>query len=164
MMRFALFVALCVCSLVTFAEEIKPANVGEQLPPIVATDENGAQHSLNLYKDKSGVVIFFFPKAFTGGCVCENAGFRDYIGKYSDKGYTILGVSRDIPETLVKFKQIYRLNYTLLSDPDDKLASQLGVTGGKRDTVIVGKDGRVVKILRNVDAPTHHKTLIKDLQ
>ncbi len=71
---------------------------------------------MSLYKGKSGVVLFFFPKAFTGGCVCENAGFRDYISKYSDKGYTVLGASRDEPATLVKFKQIYRLNYTLLSD------------------------------------------------
>ena len=163
MLKFALCAVLSVCAFATFAEDSRPARPGEMLPPIVAMDENGAQHALNMYKDKSGVVIFFFPKAFTGGCVCENAGFRDYIGKYSDKGYTILGVSRDIPETLVKFKQIYRLNYTLLSDPDDKLAKELGVTGGKRDTVVVGKDGRVLKIFHDVDAPTHHKKLINEL-
>ena len=157
------FIALFCCAFVVGAEEFKPAKVGEPLPAIVGVDENGAQHALSLYKDKSGVVIFFFPKAFTGGCVCENAGFRDYISKYSEKGYTILGVSRDIPETLVKFKQIYRLNYTMLSDPDDTLAKSLGVNGGKRDTVVVGKDGRVVKIYHDVDAPTHHKSLIGNL-
>ena len=163
MLKTALCFALAFCALATFAQDVRPARPGELLPDIVATDENGAQHALSLYKDKSGVVIFFFPKAFTGGCVCENAGFRDYIGKYNEKGYTILGVSRDIPETLVKFKQIYRLNYTLLSDPDDRLAQALGVTGGKRDTVVVGKDGRVTKIFHDVDAPTHHKKLINEL-
>jgi len=163
MLKHLLCATLFVCAFATFAEDIRPAKPGEPLPDISAMDENGAQHALSLYKDKSGIVIFFFPKAFTGGCVCENAGFRDYIGKYSDKGFTILGVSRDIPETLVKFKQIYRLNYTLLSDPDDKLAHSLGVSGGKRDTVVVGKDGRVIKILHDVDAPTHHKKLINEL-
>src|SRR5438067_2342166 len=86
MLKTALCATLLFCAFATFAED-RPARVGEPLPDIVATDENGAQHPLNLYKDKSGVVIFFFPKAFTGGCVCENAGFRDYISKYSDKGY-----------------------------------------------------------------------------
>src|SRR5690349_5083175 len=106
MYKFALCAALMFSAVAAFSAELKP---GDMLPSISATDENGAQHPLDLYKNKTGVVIFFFPKAFTGGCVCENAGFRDYIGKYSDKGYTILGVSRDEPSTLVKFKQIYRL-------------------------------------------------------
>ena len=161
MLKQALCATLFFCAFSTFSAELRQ---GDSLPDISAIDENGAQHALSLYKDKSGVVIFFFPKAFTGGCVCENAGFRDYIGKYSDKGFTILGVSRDEPSTLVKFKQIYRLNYTLLSDPSDQLAHSLGVTPGKRDTIVVGKDGKVIRVYHDVDAPTHHKTLINDLK
>ena len=161
MLKFALCAVLFFSAFAAFSGELKP---GDMLPSVSAPDENGAQHPFDLYKNKTGLVIFFFPKAFTGGCVCENAGFRDYIGKYSDKGFTIVGVSRDEPSTLVKFKQIYRLNYTLLSDPSDQLAHELGVTPGKRDTVVVGKDGRVIKVYRDVDAPTHHKTLINDLK
>jgi peroxiredoxin Q/BCP len=162
MLKFALCAALFCCAFAAFSADT--AKKGELLPDISAVDENGAEHRLSLYKDKSGLVIFFFPKAFTGGCVCENAGFRDYIGKYNEKGYTILGVSRDEPSTLVKFKQIYRLNYTLLSDPNDELAKALGLHGGKRDTIVIGKDGRVINTYHDVDAPTHHKTLINDLK
>src|SRR5947207_8764763 len=111
MLKYALLAALFVCAFASFTAE--PARQGQPLPEITATDENGAAVPLSTYKGKSGLVIFFFPKAFTGGCVCENAGFRDYASKYADKGYTVLGASRDEPPTLVKFKQIYRLNYPL---------------------------------------------------
>jgi len=161
MLKLALCATLVFCSFAAFSETAKK---GEPLPNITATDENGAQIPLNIYKGKSGLVIFFFPKAFTGGCVCENAGFRDYITKYNDKGYTILGASRDEPATLVKFKQIYKLNYTLLSDPNDELAKALGLNGGKRDTIVVDKDGIIQDKKHDVDAPTHHKTLINELK
>lgn len=45
----------------------EPAKVGEMLPEIKATDESGAVVTLNQFKDKLGVIVFFFPKAFTGG-------------------------------------------------------------------------------------------------
>lgn len=163
MLKHALCAALFFCA-VAFSAEFKPVKVGDTLPDIVAADENGAAHPLSLYKGKSGVVLFFFPKAFTGGCVCENAGFRDYISKYSDKGYTVLGASRDEPATLVKFKQIYRLNYTLLSDPNDDLARSLGLNGGKRDTIVIDKNGVVTKVFHDVEAPKHHKQLIDELK
>src|SRR5437764_5524169 len=67
--QLLLAVALCGMFPVSGAER---ASVGQPLPPINAVDENNAVVPLNQFKDKMGVVIFFFPKAFTGGCVCEN--------------------------------------------------------------------------------------------
>jgi peroxiredoxin Q/BCP len=162
MLKYAMLVALFCCACVTFAAD-KSAQQGQPLPEINAIDENGQQVSLNSYKGKNGLIIFFFPKAFTGGCVCENAGFRDYLSKYQDKGYAVVGASRDEPATLVKFKQIYRLNYPLLSDPNDELARSLGLVGGQRDTIVVDKNGVVFKQYHNVDAPKHHKDLLKEI-
>ena len=41
--------------------------MGEVLPELTTTDENGQALKLASFKGKSGVVIFFYPKAFTGG-------------------------------------------------------------------------------------------------
>ena len=111
-----------------------------------------------------GLVVFFFPKAFTGGCVCENNGFRDYAAAYQQKGYVVLGASRDEPKILRIFKEKYGLNYTLISDPNDDLANALGLHPGKRDTIVVGKDGVVARMYHDVNAPTHHKTLINEIE
>ncbi len=49
-------------------EPVKEAlKVGDALPDLITTDENGQALKLASFKDKSGVVLFFYPKAFTGG-------------------------------------------------------------------------------------------------
>ena len=48
-------------------EAVKYPQVGDAAPDVTATDESGNAVKLSSFKDKSGVVIFFFPKAFTGG-------------------------------------------------------------------------------------------------
>jgi len=85
--------------------------------------------------------------------VCENRGFSDYAEKYAKKGYAVIGASRDIPETLQKFKSIYKLNYPTLSDPNDDLSRALGLVPGQRDTIVIDRNGIVMKQDHNVDAP-----------
>lgn len=49
-------------------EPLKEAQkVGEALPDLTTTDENGKALKLSTFKGQSGVVLFFYPKAFTGG-------------------------------------------------------------------------------------------------
>ena len=158
--KWLLAMALCALVSISAAER---AVVGQPLPPINAVDENNAVVPLNQFKDKMGVVVFFFPKAFTGGCVCENAGFRDHLAEYTAKGYVILGASRDDPIVLQKFKEVYHLNYTLLSDPRDELANALGLDGSKRDTAVIAKDGRLLKQYHDVIPQKHFKELLAEL-
>jgi thioredoxin-dependent peroxiredoxin len=77
------------------------------------------------------VLLFFFPKAGTGGCTTQACGFRDSFPKITDAGATIIGISPDAPKALAKWKQKENLPYTLLSDPDHKVADQFGVWGEK---------------------------------
>src|SRR5579862_4686078 len=48
-------------------DSVKELKAGDAAPDVTATDESGKEVKLSSFKDKSGVVIFFFPKAFTGG-------------------------------------------------------------------------------------------------
>jgi hypothetical protein len=68
-MKFVLpFLLLSIVSTRVFGgESVKELKPGDAAPDVTATDESGKEVKLSSFKDKSGVVIFFFPKAFTGG-------------------------------------------------------------------------------------------------
>lgn len=48
-------------------EAVSELKVGDAAPDVTATDEGGKEVKLSSFKDKQGLLIFFFPKAFTGG-------------------------------------------------------------------------------------------------
>jgi thioredoxin-dependent peroxiredoxin len=151
---------LFACQMVFCAEAPK---VGDMAPDVGAPDETGKEIKLSSFKDKNAVVIFFYPKADTPGCTKESCGFRDDSKTYQEKGYVVLGASRDTPEAQKAFKEKYNLNYPLLSDPKGELATALGLTPGQRQTVVIGKDGKIEKIYKTVTAASHAQDVLKDL-
>ena len=58
---------LCVAATAMGGDDVKQLKPGDPAPDVTAADEGGKQVALSSFKDKQGVVIFFFPKAFTGG-------------------------------------------------------------------------------------------------
>jgi peroxiredoxin Q/BCP len=78
----------------------------------------------------------------------------------------VLGVSPDDERSHVKFKEKYDLPFTLLVDPDHKIADEYGAWGEKtfagktyegvlRSTFVIDGEGNVAKVMRNVKADTH---------
>ena len=78
----------------------------------------------------------------------------------------MLGVSPDGEASHAKFKQKYGLPFTLLADPDHRLAEQYGFwveksmagkkyMGIERSTVVIGPDGTVARIFRKVKPDEH---------
>ncbi|MFH8250796.1 thioredoxin-dependent thiol peroxidase [Microbacterium sp. B2969] len=125
-------------------------------------------------KDLRGrrVILFFYPEAMTPGCTKEACDFRDSLAPLQAAGYTILGISRDLPEKLERFRERDGLTYDLLSDPDHKVHLKYGVWGDKmnygklikgviRSTFVVNEKGRVEHALYNVRATGHVARLRK---
>jgi len=75
----------------------------------------------------------------------------------------LVGASCDSPEAQKKFKEKHNLPYTLLSDPEGKLAAAFGFGPRQRKTAVVDKEGRLEKVCATVTAPTHAKDLLKEL-
>jgi peroxiredoxin Q/BCP len=121
------------------------------------------------------VILFFYPEAMTPGCTKEACDFRDSLAPLQAAGYTVLGISRDLPEKLVRFRESDGLTYDLLSDPDHKVHAKYGVWGDKmnygklikgviRSTFVIDAKGRVEHALYNVRATGHVgrlRTLLK---
>src|SRR5262245_52095819 len=131
-------------------EEGKPA------PAFTLKDQSGATVSLAQFKGKRDVVLYFYPKDDTPGCTKEACGFRDLSRELEKLGVAVLGVSADSEASHQKFQSKYKLKFPLLSDPERKVMTEYGAYGDKlmygkktkgviRSTVLIGKDGKVVR-------------------
>ncbi len=87
----------------------------------------------------------------------------------------MIGVSPDTPERQKKFKEKYDLPFTLLSDPDKKLAKSLEVLkeknmygkkvlGIERSTFLVGPDGKIKRVFPKVKAEGHAEEVLAVLR
>ncbi len=120
------------------------------------------------------IVLYFYPKDNTSGCTLEAKDFTSLQREFLDKGYRIIGVSRDSIKSHKKFIDKQDLNLLLLSDEDELLVkafdvlkekSMYGKTymGIERSTFILDEDGNTVKEYRKVKAKGHAETVLNDL-
>lgn len=142
--------------------------VGDVAPDFTAVATDGSNISLHDYKGKQNVVLYFYPKDFTGGCTKEAQCFRDDIEKFKNKETVILGVSRDDQETHQKFSEKERLNFPLLDDKDGKICTAYGVPLDEKDwperwTYLINKDGKIAKIYKEVHPLQHSQELLEEL-
>jgi len=138
---------------------------GSPAPDFTLVDQDGRPVSLAALRG-GRVVLFFYPEAMTPGCTTEACDFRDSLGPLQAAGYTVLGISRDAPEKLRRFRERDALTYDLLSDPDHAVHDAYGVWGEKmnygktfmgviRSTFVIGPDGLIEHALYNVRATGH---------
>ncbi|MFH1498504.1 MAG: peroxiredoxin [Verrucomicrobiota bacterium] len=123
-------------------------NPGDAAPTPTATTEAGEQLSFaEAYQKSPYTLVFFYPKAFTGGCDAQNCALRDGYEQLTELGVSIIGVSTDSVETQKKFKDHFNLPYTLISDSEKVVlkAFQVGSFLGfsSRQAFLI-KDGKVV--------------------
>ena len=140
---------------------------GDKAPEIRLETDTGAPFRLSDLKGKK-VVLYFYPKDFTGGCTKEACSFRDNITKITDNNAVILGVSTDDADSHKKFKEKENLNFTLLADPDKTVSKQysgVGISGyAKRVTFVIDKNGVIKKIFPDVDVNEHYKEVVDALK
>ena len=110
---------------------MKTITVGEQAPLFTLLDENEKEVSLASYIGKKQVLVYFYPKAMTPGCTVQAQGLRDSKTALDDLNTVVFGISPDEPKRLAKFCVRDELNFTLLSDPEHKIADDFGVWGLK---------------------------------
>ena len=57
---------------------------------------------------------------------------RDAFNELKGKNIAVVGISPDKPETQKKFDDKHNLGFSLLSDPDHKIAEAYGIWGEKK--------------------------------
>ncbi len=120
------------------------------------------------------IVLFFYPKDNTSGCTIEALAFTAHKNAFAEKGYRIVGVSRDSVDSHCKFIDKHGLGMLLLSDPEQKLHDAFDVMqeknmygkkviGVARSTFVIDENGEVVKAFRNVKAQGHVENVLAEL-
>ena len=147
--------------------------IGDPAPRFSLTDDTGATVTNDDFAG-TGLVVYFYPKAFTPGCTGESCDFRDRHETFLAAGYRVVGISPDDPETLARFRKEHDLPFPLLSDPDHAAAAGFGAWGIKknygreyegliRSTFVIDGSGTIEQAWRNVRAKGHAGRVEREL-
>ena len=131
-------------------------NIGDKLPEILGLNEKGEQVTRESLAGKK-VVLYVYPKDNTSSCTAEACSLKDHYQELSDKGYIVIGVSKDSAASHQKFIDKYSLPFPLIADVDTTLLQQLGAWGEKsmcgkkymgalRTTYLIDENGTIEKI------------------
>lgn len=125
--------------------------VGNIAPDFSLLSQNGTPVSLQDFRGKKAVVLYFYPKDDTPGCTAEACAFRDSYEVFQDAGAEVIGVSDDSIESHQKFAAKHNLPFTLLSDTGNKIRQSYGVPATLwilpgRVTYVIDKNGIIQHI------------------
>lgn len=154
------------------ADETGRLEVGKKAPAFNLADQSGKKVRLSEMTG-SKVLVFFYPKAMTPGCTNQACGLRDVADQIGDT--RIIGISPDEPDKLEKFDSKYDLGYTLLSDPDHKVAEKYGVWGEKklygraymgiiRSAFLIDEKGKLAQVWYKISPKDTPKKLLAALK
>ena len=138
---------------------------GAKAPAFHLPRDGGGTVSLSDYAGKK-LVLFFYPRADTPGCTKEAIDFTRLSAAFAEAETALLGVSADPPKAQEAFRDKHELATPLASDEQHQMLEAYGVWGEKsmygrtflgilRTTVLVGRDGRILKVWRNVRVDGH---------
>jgi peroxiredoxin len=104
-----------------------PPVVGQPAPDFSLPSTAGPEISLSGFKDKSNVLLAFFPAAFTGVCTAELCSFSENLDRFSTAGTQVLPISGDHVASLKQFKEKEKMKVNPLSDIKRSVARAYGV-------------------------------------
>jgi len=147
---------------------------GDKAPDFSLPAGTGETISLSDFVGKKRVVLYFYPKDNTSGCIKEACSFRDNLSAIQDKEAVVLGISKDSLKSHDRFIEKQELNFPLLSDEDHKVAEAYGAWGEKknygksymgmiRKTFVIGKDGHIEQAFHKVKAAEHGTEILNVL-
>ena len=138
---------------------------GATAPSFRLPRDGGSTVSLADFSGRK-LVLFFYPRADTPGCTKEAIDFTRLSNAFAENQTSVLGVSGDPLKAQEAFRNKHQLSIPLISDEQHEMLQAYGAWGEKsmygrvflgiiRTTVLIGADGRIVRIWRNVRVDGH---------
>jgi thioredoxin-dependent peroxiredoxin len=138
---------------------------GIQAPAFRLPRDGGETVSLADFANRK-LVLFFYPRADTPGCTKEAIDFTRLAGAFAESQTAVLGVSADPLKVQESFRDKHALAIPLVSDEQHGMLESYGAWGEKsmygrsflgvlRTTVLIGVDGRIIRIWRHVKVDGH---------
>ena len=157
--------------------------VDDQGPHFTGITDQGEKWDSKEHAGKNIYIIYFYPADMTPGCTAQACAYRDALARLEREDVEVIGVSGDSVGNHQHFRDEYKLNFTLLADPEGKIAAAFGVKtspGGvfqrtlqskqvtfergvtaKRWTFVIDKKWRIAHVDRKVDAAKDSEKVLK---
>ncbi len=128
-------------------------------------------------KDMRGnnVVIYFYPKDNTPGCMQEGCDFKAHYLKFRRRNTIVLGISRDSVSSHERFREKFAFPFDLLSDPDEQACRAYDVIreknmygrkvmGIERSTFLIDEKGKLRNEWRKIKVKGHVEAVLDALK
>lgn len=125
-------------------------------------------------QSKLGLVLYFYPKDNTQGCTTQALEFSQLADDFAQKGYLVVGVSRDGVKSHQNFIAKHALTIRLISDTNQALCQHFDVIKEKqmygkthlgivRSSFVFDKNGQLISHFDKVKAKGHASELLGTL-
>ncbi|HEU5163221.1 MAG TPA: peroxiredoxin [Thermoanaerobaculia bacterium] len=168
-MKRLLFILIAVLALALPLAASELPQAGSPAPAFSLLSDQGKEASLDDFRGK-WVVLYFYPKDFTGGCTLEARNFQRDLAKYEAANAVIVGVSVDSADSHKEFCAKEGLAFRLLSDPGAKVSAAYGSVveyeGKKlsaRNTFLIDPEGKIVRVFEKVKPSGHSDEVLEAL-
>lgn len=144
-------------------------------PDFTTVNENNQSISLNDFKDRKNIVLYYYPKDDTPGCTIEANQFTALAEEFAALDTVVIGVSKDDCASHQAFINKFELKVMLLSDTTGELCEAYGVWQEKekngvkkmgivRSTFIIDKNGKIIDAEYGVTAEGHAQAVLDKLK
>jgi peroxiredoxin len=120
--------------------------LNEKAPDFTLPDSEGKQVSLSDFKGKK-LLIVFYPGDETMICTKQLCSYSSGFEEFQKLGIEIIGINMDSIESHKKFKEKYKLAFSLLSDSGGVVCSKYdarGLLGVKRSTYLLDETQNII--------------------
>lgn len=139
--------------------------IGDTVPDFTAATTGNKTIKLSDYRGKN-IILYFYPKDNTPGCIKEGQAFRDHYNQFVELNTEILGVSRDNLKSHENFKRKQEFPFDLISDTNGELCQLFDVIkmknmfgkkvkGIERSTFLIDQEDKLVQEWRKVKVKEH---------
>ena len=117
----------------------------------------------------------FFLRADTSGCTKETIQFSEFGDAFTEENTVVIGISKDKPAKLAKFRLKHNLTCLLGADHETNLCEQFGVwveksmygkkyMGIQRSTFLSNERGIITNVWEKVKIPGHAEEVLETVK
>lgn len=143
---------------------------GAPAPDFSLPRDGGRELSLAALRGRK-VVLYAYPKDNTPACTEEALAFNRLRQEFAESGTELIGVSPDSVRRHENFKRKHGLDFPLLADEAQALATAYGIwveksmygrkyMGIERSTFLIDAEGRLARIWRKVRVEGHAEEVL----
>jgi len=149
--------------------------INQIAPVFKAKNQDNEEVTLDSFKGKQSVVLYFYPKDDTPGCTIEANDFTKLANKFAALKVAVIGVSKDSCASHQAFINKYDLKLDLLADEDGVICEAYNVWREKekngikkmailRSTFIINPEGKIAQAMYGINHEGHAQAVLESLK